>query len=182
MECTSCHDVHNAQNNRPFIATVAFPVLCTTCHTGRTQTLYGSANALGTHPVDNVGTVTGDMAQNGANPIVAGMDEETLVVGTGASTDNPWNSGGHLVAGGDFSSEGSTILDLRWGVVSIVDIYVGAAVVGTWIWWRDGPRAGIFWVVALVALGHLATAGYVAWRAWSADSVRTLLVGDQSPG
>ncbi len=84
--------------------------------------------------------------------------------------------------GGDFSSEGSTILDLRWGVVSIVDIYVGAAVVGTWIWWRDGPRAGIFWVVALVALGHLATAGYVAWRAWSADSVRTLLVGDQSPG
>ncbi len=79
--------------------------------------------------------------------------------------------------GGDFSGDGNVILGLRWGVVSIIDIYVGAAVVAIWIWWRDGLRAGVIWVVALVVLGHLATAGYVAWRAWSVDSVQSLLMG-----
>lgn len=83
--------------------------------------------------------------------------------------------------GGDFSGEGGMILGLRWGVVSIVDIYVGAAMVAVWIWWRDGPRLGTLWFVALVVLGHFATAAYVAWRAWSAESVTALLIGRRSP-
>lgn len=81
------------------------------------------------------------------------------------------------MVGGDFSGDGGIILGLRWGVVSIIDIYVGAALVGTWIWWRDGSRAGLVWVLALLVLGHLATAAYVAWRAWSVDSVAALLMG-----
>lgn len=83
--------------------------------------------------------------------------------------------------GGDFSGEGSVILGLRWGVVSIVDIYVGTAVIASWIWWRDGPRAGLVWTGALVVLGHLATAVYVAWRAWSTDSPSALLLGRRLP-
>lgn len=83
--------------------------------------------------------------------------------------------------GGDFSADGATILGLPWGVVSIIDIYAGAALVAAWIWWRDGPRAGIGWVAALVVLGHLATALYVAWRAWSSESVESLLMGPRMP-
>lgn len=84
--------------------------------------------------------------------------------------------------GGDFSAEGEQILDLRWGVVSIIDLYVGAALVGTWIWWRDGPGAAAAWLILLVVLGHLATASYVAWRAWTVDSIQELLTGPRAHG
>lgn len=78
---------------------------------------------------------------------------------------------------GDFSADGELILDLHWGVVSLIDIYVGAALVAAWIWWRDGAGAGVLWLVLLAVLGHLASAAYVAWRAWTTDSVVSLLTG-----
>lgn len=81
------------------------------------------------------------------------------------------------VSSGDFSSDGETILGLKWGVVSLLDIYTGAALFAVWIWWRDGWKAGLAWLAILVALGHLASALYVAWRAWTTDSVQGLLIG-----
>ena len=79
--------------------------------------------------------------------------------------------------GGNFTEEGTTLLGLQWGVVSLIDIYTGAALVAFWIWWRDGWRTGLAWLVLLVVLGHLATAAYVAWRSWTADTVEALLTG-----
>lgn len=78
---------------------------------------------------------------------------------------------------GDFAEEGGEILGLPWGVVSIIDIYVGAALVLAWIRWRDGNGAAIAWLVVLVVLGHLGSALYVAWRAWTSPDVPTLLLG-----
>ncbi len=81
---------------------------------------------------------------------------------------------------GDFSADGEQILGLPWGVVSIIDVYVGAALVATWIWWRDGPSQGLVWLLLLVVLGHLATALYVAWRSWTVESVPSLLAGSRA--
>lgn len=78
---------------------------------------------------------------------------------------------------GDFGAEGATILDLPWGVVSLVDIYTGALVVWLWITWRDGLLTGLVFLVLLVVLGNLASAGYVAWRAWTSPDVAHLLLG-----
>ena len=78
---------------------------------------------------------------------------------------------------GDFGAEGAVILDMPWGVVSVIDVYTGAAIVAAWIWWRDGVAMGLGWLVLLIVLGHLATAIYVGWRAWSSSSVETLLTG-----
>jgi hypothetical protein len=47
MECTSCHDVHNANSNRPFLSVggagdIGLANLCNTCHTGRMSTGAGT--------------------------------------------------------------------------------------------------------------------------------------------
>lgn len=71
---------------------------------------------------------------------------------------------------GDFTIEGSQILDLAWGRMSLIDLYVGAALVGGWIAHRERswPRI-LAWWLALVVLGHLASAIYVLAAARSSD-------------
>ena len=53
------------------------------------------------------------------------------------------------VATGDFSSESETLLDLAWGRMSLVDIYVGIALVFGWVVIREER----LWV-ALVQTGQ----------------------------
>lgn len=52
--------------------------------------------------------------------------------------------------------------DTRWGVTTLVDLYVGVLAVWAWIVWRERSawRSGL-WLLALVSLGNLATAVYV---------------------
>ena len=73
-------------------------------------------------------------------------------------------------ATGDFGAEGSQILGLPWGRMSLIDLYVGAALVGGWIAHRERswPRI-LAWWVALIVLGHLASAIYVVVAARSPD-------------
>lgn len=78
---------------------------------------------------------------------------------------------------GDFGEEGGVILGLPWGVVSIIDVYVGAVLVLAWIRWRDGTAAALAWLVVLFVLGNLGSALYVAWRAWTSPDVPTMLLG-----
>jgi len=46
---------------------------------------------------------------------------------------------------GDFTGEGSTLLSMPWGIVSLVDLYVGFALFSGWIAYREAawPRAGL---------------------------------------
>lgn len=80
---------------------------------------------------------------------------------------------------GDLSAEGSELLGMPWGLTSVVDVYVGAALVLAWIRWRDGARRALVWLPVLVVLGHLGSAGYVAWRSWRDPDVPTLLLGSR---
>lgn len=65
---------------------------------------------------------------------------------------------------GDFGDEGRNILDLAWGRVTLIDLYIGLMLFGGWIVIRDGWVRAIPWFVALVVLGNLAAAAY-AFRA-----------------
>lgn len=78
---------------------------------------------------------------------------------------------------GDLSVEGSNLVGMPWGLTSLADVYVGAALVLTWIRWRDGNAAGWLWLPVLLVFGHLASAAYVAWRSWNEPDVPTLLLG-----
>ena len=62
---------------------------------------------------------------------------------------------------GDFWAEGSILLSMPWGIVSLVDLYVGFALFAGWIIYREkSPIVAILWVVALMGLGFLAGALY----------------------
>lgn len=55
---------------------------------------------------------------------------------------------------GEFRQEGSLLLSLPWGIVSLVDLYVGFTLFSGWILYRERSvfQAGI-WILAMMLLG-----------------------------
>ena len=62
---------------------------------------------------------------------------------------------------GDFSGEGSQLLSMPWGIVSLVDLYTGFTLFSLWIFYREEklPTA-ILWTIAMMTLGFFAGALY----------------------
>jgi hypothetical protein len=55
---------------------------------------------------------------------------------------------------GDFAAEGKQLLSMPWGIVSLVDLYVGFVLFSGWIVYRERSAArSIFWVVLMMVLG-----------------------------
>ena len=62
---------------------------------------------------------------------------------------------------GDFSAEGSQLLKMPWGIVSLVDLYTGFTLFSMWIIYREKSLpAAIVWTVAMMTLGFFAGALY----------------------
>jgi len=62
---------------------------------------------------------------------------------------------------GNFSSEGTKLLAMPWGVVSLVDLYVGFALFSGWIVYREKSLLrSIFWVVLMMTMGFWAGSLY----------------------
>ena len=62
---------------------------------------------------------------------------------------------------GDFSAEGSKLLAMPWGIVSLVDLYVGFTLFSGWIVFREKALLpSIVWVVLMMVLGFWAGALY----------------------
>ena len=79
-------------------------------------------------------------------------------------------------ASGDFSGEGGQILDLVWGQVTLIDLYVGVAIIAAFVFWRErSVPISIAWLAAFIVLGHWATALYVLQASMRASSVEELL-------
>lgn len=63
--------------------------------------------------------------------------------------------------GGDFSSEGARLLTMPWGIVSLVDLYVGFSLFSIWIIFREkSVWRSIPWVILVMVLGFWAGAFY----------------------
>lgn len=77
--------------------------------------------------------------------------------------------GGAILYGfvaGDFSDEGSALLDLPWGHVTLVDLYAGVVLVAGWMLYREGlTPVTAAWIVAFALTGNFATSLYVALAA-----------------
>lgn len=70
----------------------------------------------------------------------------------------------HGTISGDLTSEGTTILGLAWGRVSLADVYTGVFVLGSWIVWRErSPLRATPWLLLLVVFGNFGIAFYL-WR------------------
>lgn len=62
---------------------------------------------------------------------------------------------------GNFSAEGAKLLSMPWGIVSLVDLYVGFALFSCWIVFREKTiLPSVIWVVLMMVLGFWAGALY----------------------
>jgi len=69
---------------------------------------------------------------------------------------------------GDFTGEGSRLLAMPWGRVSLVDLYVGFVLISCWILFRDGLNLlSVVWIIGVMVLGSLTICLYVLVAAGS---------------
>jgi len=72
--------------------------------------------------------------------------------------------GGILIYGftvGNFAEEGNVLLSMPWGIVSLVDLYVGFILFSGWIVYREKSLArSIVWVVLMMVLGFFTASLY----------------------
>ena len=62
---------------------------------------------------------------------------------------------------GDFLAEGSRLLAMPWGIVSLVDLYVGFTLFSGWIIYREKALLpALIWVILMMVLGFWAGALY----------------------
>ena len=74
---------------------------------------------------------------------------------------------------GHFWKEGAVLMDMPWGVISIIDVYTGAALFSGWIAYRERsvPRT-LAWVALIFVMGNWATTLYalLAFRSARGDA------------
>ena len=63
---------------------------------------------------------------------------------------------------GDFGREARALAGMPWGLVAVIDVYVGLLFFSAWMIFREQswPR-GALWLLAFLGLGNLATAIYL---------------------
>ncbi len=62
---------------------------------------------------------------------------------------------------GDFFVEGAKLLSMPWGIVSLVDLYVGFTLFSCWIVYREKALLpSVIWVILMMVLGFWAGALY----------------------
>jgi len=62
---------------------------------------------------------------------------------------------------GDFGAEGNQLLSMPWGIVSLVDLYVGFILFSGWIVYRERSAVrAIPWVILMMGLGFFTASLY----------------------
>ena len=62
---------------------------------------------------------------------------------------------------GDFSGEGQVLLSMPWGIVSLVDVYVGFILFSGWIVYREKSLVrSMVWVCLMMVLGSFTASLY----------------------
>ena len=63
---------------------------------------------------------------------------------------------------GDFAGEGSILLSMPWGLVSLVDLYAGFNLFSAWIVYRERSIVrSVLWVTLVMVLGFFTASLYV---------------------
>lgn len=70
------------------------------------------------------------------------------------------------------------IVSTRWGMTTLVDLYLGLFALGAWIGVRERSVVrGVAWTIGLCLLGNLVTLVYFLWACRGARSTEELLLG-----
>jgi len=71
---------------------------------------------------------------------------------------------------GDLSADGAVMLSIPWGIVSLVDVYIGFTLFSGWVVFREPSRLrAALWVVLIMVLGFF-VAGLYALLALQAST------------
>lgn len=63
---------------------------------------------------------------------------------------------------GDFVEDGKELLANPWGVMSMIDLYVGFTLFSMWIFYREKqPIKAILWTILMMVLGFFTACIYV---------------------
>ena len=76
---------------------------------------------------------------------------------------------------GDFAAEGNVLLSMPWGIVSLIDLYVGFILFSGWIVYREKSLVrSIVWVVLMMVLGFFTASLYtlIAFQTSGGDWTR----------
>jgi len=77
---------------------------------------------------------------------------------------------------GNFFEQGSILMGLVWGQMSLVDLYVGFFLVYLWIYFKESklfPK--LIWAILLIVTGSLATAVYILIESYRTNTIEELL-------
>ncbi len=67
----------------------------------------------------------------------------------------------YALIAGDFAAEGAILTSMPWGIVSLVDLYVGFTLFSAWVIYREKSLSvAVLWVLAVMTLGALAISLY----------------------
>ncbi|MEM7027833.1 MAG: DUF1475 family protein [Pseudomonadota bacterium] len=82
---------------------------------------------------------------------------------------------------GDLSSEGSKLISMPWGQITLIDFYIGVLFFSSWVWFREKNNLiSLGWTIAFIFTGNLATAIYLFKAVYeSGGSSHRLLLGNQ---
>jgi hypothetical protein len=69
---------------------------------------------------------------------------------------------------GNFSVEGDALMAMPWGVLSVVDAYIGLILFCCWVYWREaGSWPSWLWIIAILVLGNVLSCVYVLVAAYT---------------
>jgi len=76
----------------------------------------------------------------------------------------------HGFTQGDLQTEGSLISNLPWGVVSLVDVYVGFFLFSGWVIYRErNILVALLWAIAFMVLENFVTSIYALLALFRSD-------------
>jgi hypothetical protein len=76
-----------------------------------------------------------------------------------------------------FTVDGRQLIDLAWGRVTIIDLYLALGLFFAWVGWRDGPAKAVLWAVLTAVTGSAGIGLYLLLASRNADSVAEVLQG-----
>lgn len=78
-----------------------------------------------------------------------------------------------------FAQDGRILIDLAWGRVTIVDLYLALAAFVLWVGWRDGIARAALWGAITAVTGSAGIGVYLLLATRNATSVEEVLLGSR---
>ncbi|MFW5838411.1 MAG: DUF1475 family protein [Bacillota bacterium] len=81
---------------------------------------------------------------------------------------------------GDFFEDGSVIMNNPWGIVSLVDLYVGFILFSLWIIYRETAIINtVIWVILMMVFGWFIGAIYIYYVAYTSKGDKEIFFHGQ---